>query len=284
MKKRIPVPYIAGEYINIYDSGDMIANDFSILRNGNIWHMTGITQLKPNDFIDHFNYNEKTIHAEENQLFHCTAEGSCFEDLFFPSSFTVRDNILYASDRPDEIKPIHAPHLLKHNGFFRIFYGPHSIRCADTLDFKTFTRRTLFTAEPTMRDPFLYYEDNLWYMLCAVENRIDCRTSVDLMNWSPPFVLQINPFKNAASESPYLMKRGGYYYLFWAIYDGRNGCYDERTFVFGAESIYGFSENFAPLTILEAHAPEFVSDSSGDYILSVFYPQNGVSAAHLAWK
>lgn len=284
MKSKIPVPHISGEYIRVYDSGNMTANDFSILRDGNTWHMTGITQRRPDDFIDHFNYNEKTVHAKENQLFHCTAQGECFADLFRPLSFAERENILYASDRPDEIKPIHAPHLLKQDGVFRIFYGPHSIRRADSVDFITFERRTLFTAEHTMRDPFFYYEDNMWHMLCAVENRIDIRTSCDLTNWSPPSVLQVNPFKNAASESPYLIKRGRYYYLFWSIYDGRNGCYDERTFVFAAESIDGFKDGHAPLTMLRAHAPEFVSDASGDYILSVFYPQNGVNAARLIWQ
>ncbi len=283
MKKKIPVPFIDGEYINIYDSSGNTVNDFSILRDGNTWHMTGITQPKPHDFIDPFNYNEKTVHAGENQLFHCTAQGASFGDLFFPRSFTGREDILCPSDRPDEIKEIHAPHLLKHDGVFRIFYGPYSVRCADTPDFKTFTRRTLFTAEHSLRDPFLFYEDHLWYMLCAVENRIDCRTSYDLTDWSEPFVFQENPFKNAASESPYLIKRDGYYYLFWAIYDGRNGCYDERTFVFASESILGFTENFAPLCMLRAHAPEFVSDLSGDYILSVFYPRNGVNAARLTW-
>lgn len=64
---------------------------------------------------------------------------------------------------------------------------------------------------------------------------------------------------------------------------GRNGCYDYRTFVFASETIDGFGKS-APITMLNAHAPEFVCDANGDwYMLSVFYPENGISAFKIKW-
>ena len=36
--------------------------------------------------------------------------------------------------------------------------------------------------------------------------------------------------------------------------------------------------------MLPAHAGEIYSDESGDYLLSVFYPENGINAARLVWE
>ncbi len=87
-------------------------------------------------------------------------------------------------------------------------------------------------------------------------------------------------FAGASTESPFLMKRGEYYYLLWCIYDGRNGAYDSRTFVYAAKDIRELGQH-APITMLDAHAPEIAFDGEDYYLLSVFYPENGISAAKL---
>lgn len=117
---------------------------------------------------------------------------------------------------------------------------------------------------------------------------MDYRTTKDFVTFSEPKVLQVNPFlrdngTGAASESPYVFKRKGFYYLMWAIWDTRCGCYDHRTFLFGARTLEGLART-APLTMLPAHAGEIYSDESGDYLLSVFYPENGISIAPLTWE
>ena len=79
------------------------------------------------------------------------------------------------------------------------------------------------------------------------------------------------------------MKRHGMYYLFWSICDGRCGCYDWRTFVFGGKT-FDKIDLHAPLTMLRGHAVEIVQDNAGtDYLLSVYYPNNGISAVKLKW-
>ena len=122
-------------------------------------------------------------------------------------------------------------------------------------------------------------------MIYAVENRIDFRQSRDLVEFTDSRPLQVNPYSNedgtvACSESPVLFKYKDFYYLFWAIYDARLGMYDHRTFVYGARTIEGLFMS-APLTLLQAHAGEIYEDESGIYLLSAFYPTNGVSAVRL---
>ena len=280
MRHRIPKPELSSDYISVYvPDGGFIANNFSVLCDRGVWHMVGITQPRPEGFEDDFNY--KTVHEDEHQLFHCTAYGQSFADVFHRASFTDREKLLYPSERPDEIPEIHAPHLMKFGGGFRLIYGPRAIRAADTTDFGSWTRKTLFSGEDTLRDPFVYLEDGLYRLLDCVENRVVMRTSSDCELWSEPVVLCENRFPGAP-ESPFLLKKFGYYYLLWTIYDGRNGCYDERTFVFASEKLEDIGKS-APITMLDAHAPEIVSDESGDWLLSVYYPNNGISAAKLKW-
>ena len=104
-----------------------------------------------------------------------------------------------------------------------------------------------------------------------------------MTEWSDEIIMQTMPFATGSIESPFFMKKDDIYYLFWSIFDDTNGCYDNRTFVFASETIDGFNEK-APLTILKAHAPEIVCDGNGEYyLLSVFYPNNGISAVKLKW-
>lgn len=301
-KKRIPTPELSGGYVNIYKpSGsvylgpdtasyrngefyaDWITNDFSVYAHGGRWYMTGITHPRPEGFSDGFKYVPGTVHEAEYQLFLCEAEGETFADVFRGGAFSDREKLLWPSERPDERPELHAPHLFREGDLWKLVYGPCELRMAESEGFSGWRRRVLFTDEGSARDPFLYRENGLWRLLYAVADRVAFRTSLDLEVWSEAAVLQRNPFKNGASESPFLLKREGYYYLFWTLFDGRNGSYDDRTFVFASETPDGF-EGIAPLTVLRAHAPEIVSDASGDWLLSVSCPENGVNAARLVWR
>lgn len=132
-------------------------------------------------------------------------------------------------------------------------------------------------------DPYVFYEDGIYTMVYVTEN-LYYRTSSDLLHWSDERLFQANPFCSSASqESPCLFKKHGRYYLTWCIYDGQNGCYDNRTYVFAANSLTEFSGK-TPIAMLKGHAPEIVSENGQDYILSVYYPENGLNIAKIQWE
>lgn len=303
--ERIPIPRLCGEYKHIYiprsdiyrgrDSASFkygshhdlwITNDFSVIKHKGVFHLIGITHPAPPDYKDEYTPTKNYIHEGEEVLFHATAVGDDLSSLMYDGSFEDCEKLLYPASRPDEIPEIHAPHLSHaEDGRVRMIYGPRDIRLAVTDDFSSFERRLLFVDQPTARDPFLFKEDGAYMVIYAVENRVDYRQSNDLVSFSDAKTLQVNPYSNedgvpAASESPFLFKYKDFYYLFWAIYDGRLGMYDHRTFVFGARTLEGLSMS-APLTILPAHAGEIYEDKSGIYLLSAFHPENGVSAVKI---
>lgn len=301
--KHIPAPKRASDFTRIYTPSrsvyngvdtahfthgevcDWVVNDFSVLRDGDEWHIVGITHPYPPFFASPFDFDPETVHEAEYQLFHATASAGSFSDLFRENSFTDRDKILYPADRPGEAPEIWAPHMMKIDGKFGLVYSPRVMRLATTTDFRAFeTGKSIFTCtEPAARDPYILEENGTFTCVWCGEKGIMLRRSADLVNWSDEEVLLPQVFKNTAYESPFLMKRDGYYYLFTCLYDNRNGCFDERTLVFAAETLDGLSGT-APIAMLDGHAPEFVCDESGDYILSVFYPENGISAARIEFR
>ncbi len=302
-KERIPRPVRKSEYITIYNpKSDIyrgvktesfspetkyekwITNDFSVLKDGENWHIVGITHPCPNGFVDAFN-NNGGVHEAEFQLFHATAKAKDFKELMKNDSFEDKEKILYSNERPNESQEIWAPHLLKRKDKFEIVYSPGSMRAVATKDFMDFEKpRELFKCQhPAARDPYIYEENGEYLFFWLDGDKIKVRTSKDFENWEKEKMVYTPPFKSACCESPFLMKRNEYYYLFWCIYDGLNGSYDNRTFVFAAKSIYEF-EGKAPIQMLDAHAPEIVYDNGKYYILSVFYPQNGISAAEIEFE
>jgi hypothetical protein len=302
--KPIPRPVPDGDYIRIYTpSGcvyngvnlpgfergkfydEWIANDFSVLHKDNVWHICGITHPRPADFADDFNYGDN-VHTAEYQLFHCSAEGNAFSDVFCENKFADSEKILYPDDRPGERAEIHAPHLINTGGIVRFIYGPKEMRYAETDNFTEWkTGGCLFCCQDgSARDPFVFRDDDgSTYVLYAEANRVMCRCCDERMtDFSEPFTIQEIPYKNGAGESPFMMKRDGWYYLMWCLFDGLNGCYDNRSFIFAARDIHSFS-GISPVGMLSGHASEILCDNGEYYLLSAYYPQNGINAVHLRW-
>lgn len=300
--ERFPIPAFDGAYVHIYNpAGDVyrgkntahftngtfyntwIPNDFSVLHENGTWHMVGITHPKPPQF--HAFICENDVHEAEYQLFHCTAKGERFADVFASYTFTDKPKLLYPADRPNERCELWAPHFMKYNGRFQVIYSPQVMRRASSADMVTWRQEPpLFTCENgAARDPYIYTENGVFYCIYTERRQLKYRTSVDLCRWSDAQILQEQLFAQAENESPFLYRKNGIYYLLWSVYDGRNGCYDNRTFVFAGHTLAELY-NAAPITVLQAHAPEIVTDTDGtDYLLSVFYPHNGISAVKLKW-
>jgi len=298
-------PVICSDYINIYspeadiyngpDTNSFkhgqkydtwIPNDFTVTRQNDTWHIFGITHPKPPRFVDGFESANYDVHEAEYQLFHCSASGATFNDVMHKGSFKDNEKILYPAQRPHERPEIWAPHIERSDTGYMMIYSPHIMRYAVSSDLHNWeSGHVLFECDTAdARDPYLFHDDDgSKYLIYCQGNKILYRKTSDMISWSESKVLQTNPFKSGYSESPFMIKRDGVYYLMWCLYDGKNGVYDNRTFIFAADSIDGF-EGLAPLTMLEAHAPEFVTDGDNTYILSVFHPNNGINAAMIRWK
>ena len=297
------IPRIISDYVNVYKPkkdvyigedtksfkkgalyDHWIPNDFTVVKHGGNWHMIGITHPKPDGFVDAFSYDAKTIHEAEWQLFHAVAKSEDLEGALKEDSFADEPKLLYPAERGDSINEIWAPHVCAFGGKYHMIYSPGAMRHAESENLYDWTvKGALFSGTGSMRDPNIFFDSGRIIMVYVEENRLEYRVSADMYNWSGQQTLYTCRYKNAAFESPFLVKHTGVYYLFCCIHDGFNSAYDNRTFVFASETLDGF-EGRAPLCILAAHAPEIIEDGDRYYIASAYYPYNGVSIAELAFE
>ncbi len=266
----------------LYD--EWIANDFTVIKGSDgCWHAYGITHPRPPEFISDYDY-AGDVHEAEYQLFHCTYKGP-LNDLLRTGKFDEKGKVLAPSERSGQRPECWAPCIIRRGEKYHMFYAPTMIHMAVTDDMYHFTIHDegLFGGSPILRDPYIFQENGLYYMVYVTEN-LCYRSSEDLIHWGEEQLFQINPFPaGTAQESPCIIKREGIYYLLWCIYDGQNGCYDSRTYVFASDSLFSFTGK-APITILKGHAPEIICENGQDYILSVYYPENGLNIAQIEWE
>jgi beta-fructofuranosidase len=300
--KPYKIPVIEGEYVNVYNPSpsvyegnktacfepgqlydEWIINDFSIIRDDEgFFHIIGITHPKPPLFHNSFDFDEYTVHEAEHQLFHCISPTPSIKECLYENAFREEKKLLWATLRTDEQPECWAPCVYKKGeSDYYLFYSPHKMRLARSANLYDYTLcPPLFYGKPMMRDPFVIKDEGKYHIIYVEENLM-VRKSTDLINWSEAELFQHNPFgENSAQESPFIFFREGIYYLIWCIHDGKNGCYDNRTFVFASENLYGFDKK-APITIISGHATEVFNDGNEWYIASVYYPKNGINIAKL---
>ena len=284
------IPVITSEYKHVYKPaadifpapvskffkhGEMydewIPNDFTVITDkNNRRHMIGITHPAPAEFTT------ESIHDGEWQLFHAVADGvTC--------NYIDAAKILPPSERPNEEFNIYAPHIISHGGVYHMFYGPGPIRHAVSDNLYDWSpTAALFMDHPSDRDPHILPYKNGFRMTYVSEDKLLGRYSTDLINWSESELVFTMPRKGVP-ESPFIVPYDGLYYLFWCIYDGENGAYDNRTFVYVSDTPEKF-EHDGYVTELKAHAPEIVTDGGKMYIFSAEYPVRGISAAEIEWR
>ena len=299
-KKPFLIPVRSSEYRTVYrpapdreaQTGTIcrswLCNDFTAVRAHGKLHLFGITHRRPEGFHSAFRYEDATVHLGENQLFHAVADLSSWKDAT-AGCFRDEPKVLGPDRRPGEPEGCWAPCIVRRGNRFFLFYTPGDMRVAVSGDLYQWTPLgSVFSGNGLTRDPFVWKENGL-YTMVYVEHDLLFRTSRDLLHWSEPALFQKNPFVFldpscvSCQESPFLLRKNGIYYLFWCLYDGRNGCYDERTFVFASETLTGDWDH-APVAMLDGHATEVVRQGGRDYLLSVFYPHNGINLADLAWR
>jgi beta-fructofuranosidase len=277
----------AGEFRKIYDPsvGEDEAwyiNDHCFIRatNGQ-WHLFGITRQEP------------ARPLEEIQFAHATSgELTRFPWAKEPPALSV------AREAPWHEVHLWAPSVVFHGGLYYMFYcaggtngANYRIHLATSPDLDHWTRSP---ANPLVvdgfdaRDPFVLRMNHRWVMYYTATSEpegghhvVACVTSPDLLSWTNRRVV----FTDASSgtgggptESPFVVAREGFYYLFIGPRDN----YDS-THVFASRDPFHWTVE-QKVGDVPAHAAEVVQDADGRwYVSRAGWGKGGVYLAPLTW-
>jgi len=192
-----------------------------------------------------------------------------------------------------------APHVILHNGTYHMFYcagdrnpTKYKLYLATSLDLETWKRHPenpMVVDGFHARDPMVLRVGDEWVMYYTATSEpsggnhvVAYRTSDDLITWGERNIAFLDPHigtRGGPTESPFVVRRGDYYYLFIGPRRGYVG-----TDVFRSKNPF----NWSPKDIvghIESHAAEVVRDVDGQwYISHCGVSQGGVYLAPLYWN
>ncbi|GAA3578465.1 hypothetical protein GCM10022419_069910 [Nonomuraea rosea] len=262
-------------------------NDHSIIRgHDGTWHMFGITGPENPDGLPSWEAEDQIAHATSKTL---------------TGQWDYRAPVLYTGG-PGYAEETHvwAPHVIEPDGAgtYYMFYagGGTDLRntvmsvakSTDLWNWKKVASGPLFRDGENARDPYVAWVDDHWVMYyTATSDRLGTgrpivayRTSTDLIHWSGRGVAFADGFDAGfvATESPQVIRRGAWWYLFIGPRAGYNG-----TDVYRSRDPLNFRiEDFAGR--INAHATEVVQDdATGWWVTQSGWWHNGLSVAPLIW-
>lgn len=278
----------AGELRRIYDPSAGEAepwyiNDHCFIRDGSgLWHLFGITHAEP-------------MSPLETNLAHATSPsltlGPWRKEPFAMSADldTWGEHHLW------------APHVVTSDGTYHMFvcvggpshaeYKIHLATSADLWSWTRHPRNPVVVDGFDARDPNVLRDGDRWIMYYTATSEpegghhvVACRTSRDLITWSERQVVftdtETGTF-GGPTESPFVVRRGRWYYLFICNADRRGG-YDS-TDVYRSEDPCRFALEDRVGT-LGVHATEVVRDVDGRWYAShCGWGRGGVYLAPLSW-
>ena len=253
------IPSFPGIYIN----------DHSVIYNPaeKKWHMYGIVD-------------------DEKSFIHLTADSLTQSDWVENKHFT------------DSGEAIWAPHIIFDSGKFYMFYTrigvPRQIVCTESTNLwnwsepkLVFALRTPSGTDAKNKDPMILKDKNRWIMYFSIMKdsikwAIGYSTSFDLKKWSDWHICFDEDTSNPRVESPFVVKRGNYYYIFVSARPWPYGYME----VFRSQSPYSWKVT-DKVKWLDWHAPEIVRDLDGKWYITLcgYEPErNGFSVWPLYWN
>ncbi|OZM74668.1 glycosyl hydrolase family 32 [Amycolatopsis antarctica] len=195
-----------------------------------------------------------------------------------------------------------APHVVEHEGVYHMFYaaggGPPgatatAINLATSTDMFTWTRipsGPLFRDHLSARDPQVVRVGRTWVMYYTATETVHggrhivaYRTSQDLVHWGERRIayadtetVQSHPDSN--TESPFVVRRGEWWYLFIGPRGGYLG-----TDVYRSRNPLHFDESDAA-GHLPVHAAEVVTDGDLQWVTGAGWTEDGLYLAELRWQ
>jgi beta-xylosidase len=179
-------------------------------------------------------------------------------------------------------KEIWAPHIIEHDELFYMFYTsigvPREIRYAVSKDLYEWTHPTdkpllalsnEFTDNMKNKDPMVLRVKDKWVMYYSMLKDdknwvVGYSTSPDLKSWSAPKICFDEETEEPSVESPFVVQRGSYYYLFLSGRPWPIGGED----VFRSKSPFRWKTKDRVKRIDPWHAAEFVRDLDGKWYLT----------------
>ncbi|MHC4147348.1 MAG: glycoside hydrolase family 130 protein [Planctomycetota bacterium] len=277
-----------GEFVKIYDpsAGEdnrwYINDHCFIYGHDQTWHLFGITRQEPARPLQEINFAHATAKTLLQQPW-----------VKQPFALTV------AEESPWNEAHLWAPHVIRHEGTYYMYYcagdrdhTKYKIHLATSQDLKTWTRHPknpMIVDGFDARDPFILRVKGKWAMYYTANSSPDrgnhvvaCVTSDDLLTWGNRRFVFTDPkvgTYGGPTESPFVVRRGGQYYLFIGPrqgYDGTDVFVSNDPFHWKIDSRVGH---------FKAHAAEVVRDARGKwYISRCGWGRGGVYLAPLIWK
>lgn len=275
-------------FFKIYDPGvgedkPWYINDHCfIFGPDNKWHLFGITREEP------------ARPMEEDQFAHATS------DILTQYPWTKKPFALTTSAKHGE-DHLWAPHVIENDDIYYMFYcgggvdGKHTeyqINLATSKDLYNWQRHPenpLFIDGFDARDPMILRHDGKWLMYYTCTSKpeggnyiVGLRTSDDLIHWSE----RETAFKDPAvgsiggpTESPFVLRRGKYFYLFIGPRGGYIG-----TDIFQSTTPYQWELDDL-VGHVHSHAAEVIRDLDGKwYVSACGWGQNGVYLAPMIFR
>ncbi|HEY0451843.1 FG-GAP-like repeat-containing protein [Actinophytocola sp.] len=276
----------AGAFVRVYDPsvGESQAwyyNDHTMVRDvvTGTWHVYAITHAEPANPLDEKNFGHATAPSPNGP-------------------WTKRPFALTADPAAGE-SHIWAPHVVYDNGRYYMFYAAgtpdhaaYRMHLATSTDLTTWTRdpaNPLFTDGFDARDPMVTKVGTQWVMYYTANStptggnhQVAYRTSTDLQHWSGKQVAFQHPASGTfggPTESPFVLWRGGWWYLFVCCEPGYQ---DAR--VYRSRDPFHFDVNDLAGRIT-AHAAEVVTEPSGaTWVTGAGWGMGGLHVAPLTFS
>ncbi|MQS38524.1 family 43 glycosylhydrolase [Streptomyces katsurahamanus] len=274
----------AGPFTHVYDPSTpgrrRYLNDHALIKANGRWHLFSIVG-------DSAPPGESPDSAAEVAFAHASAP-----DPHGP--WTAHADALTVAPTYFGEKHLWAPHVVEAGGTFWMFYaaGGHdgvAINLATSTDLFTWTRipsGPLFRGLAA-RDPMVVRIGGGWVMyyteLSGAGGRhiVSFRRSDDLVHWSEPgtaFTDETTDATVSVTESPYVVERDGWYYLFIGPRNGYDG-----TDVFASRDPFRFTlDDYAGH--VPGHAVEVVTDGQEWYASAAGWFHRGLYLAPLYWR
>ncbi len=261
----------SGAFVRIYDpsvgeTNRWYMNDHCFVRaKDGLWHMFGITHQEPANPLD------------EIQLAHAIATNLLQQPWKKePFALTV------ARQPPWNETVLWAPEIIEYKNLYYMYYcaggadhTKYQIHLATSPDLWTWTRsprNPMVVDGYDARDPFVLRVGDKWVMYYTATSRPDGGNHIvafvmsdNLITWTNRGTAFTDPSRGTfggGTESPFVVKRGSWYYLFIGPSDGYVG-----TDVFASR--YPFHWNPRDkVGHLPAHAAEVVQDTDDKWFIS----------------